>query len=117
MTVAETPMERIEREMREHFPSETGRLDRAVDAFEAAAAALIRPDGSRRYSDAEHQERTTALLEKLDGTLATVTEAAEAAIGKAEADLAKARRAQAEPERDLLARIRARVLGTPAGAG
>ena len=39
----------------------------------------------------------------------------EAAIEQAERDLERARKA-AEPERDLLARIRAKVLGEPAGA-
>ena len=43
-------------------------------------------------------------------------EAAAAAIEQAERDLDRARRAQAEPARDPLASIRARLFGDPAGA-
>lgn len=89
MTVAESPMERIEREMREHFPNETSRLDRAAEAFADGAAGLLRPDGSRRYSDAEHSERLAALLEKLDATLAAISETAAATIERSKADLTK----------------------------
>ena len=87
--VQETPIKRINRELVEHFPLETAKLDRAAETFEAASAALLRPDGSKRYSDAEHQEQMTALLDKLDSVGATVTSAASAAIERAQADLAK----------------------------
>src|SRR4051812_2356925 len=87
--MTETPMERINRELGENFPSEVARLDRAAEAFADGAAALLRPDGSRRYSDAEHLERTSALLGKLDTTLATITEAANTAIEKSKTALAK----------------------------
>jgi hypothetical protein len=87
--MTETAIERIEREMREQFPSETSRLDRATEAFADGAAGLLRPDGSRRYSDDEHQERMAALLDKLDASLTTITDAATTAIEKARTDLAK----------------------------
>ena len=53
--MTETPIERIEREMREQFPTETGRLDRAAETFATDIAKLMRPDGSRRYGDAEQR--------------------------------------------------------------
>jgi hypothetical protein len=89
MTTTETPLERFDREMREQFPTETSRLDSAAEAFADASAALIRPDGTPKYGEAEHQERVDALLGRLDTTLATVTEAADAAVAKAEADITR----------------------------
>ena len=85
----ETPSERFDRELRETFPAETSRLDRAAESFATASAALLRPDGSRRYSDAEHEERTAALLGQLDTVGAAVTSAASAAIAQAEAEIVK----------------------------
>jgi hypothetical protein len=87
--MTETAIERIEREMREHFPTETSRLDRAAESFEEGKARLFDQQGRQIYSDEQHQERMAALLDKLDTNLTTITEAATTAIEKAEADLEK----------------------------
>jgi hypothetical protein len=87
--MSETAIERIEREMREQFPSETSRLDRAVEAFEEGKARLFDQQGRQIYSDEQHQERLASLLGKLDTSLATISEASEAAITKARTDLVK----------------------------
>ena len=85
----ETAMERIDRELGEHFGSEVGRLESAAETFEAARKRLFRDDGSPRYSEAEHAERLGALLTTLDTSLADVTKSAEAAIARGQAELVK----------------------------
>src|SRR5215216_1295424 len=72
--------ERIENNLQEHFSAEAGRLERAAAAFEAGKAGLLRPDGSRKYGDAEHAEREAALLAEYDAVGAEVRATAEAAI-------------------------------------
>jgi len=89
--------ERLENELREHFGSETAALDRAAERAAATIAAerkrLTRPDGSRVFTDQEHAERDKAILAvavaPYDAVAAGITEAADAAIVQAEAELAK----------------------------
>jgi len=85
----ESPSERIERELRETFPSETLRLDCAGEAFEAGKAKLYDGQGRQVYGEELHAERMTDLLAQLDTVGAAVTSAAEASITAAETELAR----------------------------
>jgi hypothetical protein len=100
----------------------TAAIDRAVS--DASLRALAVFPGARAYAEAVHAEarlqlepalvaRNSAGLRRSD--LAMNARRLEDLIAEAERDLDRARQA-AEPARDLLARIRARVLGEPSGA-
>lgn len=65
----------------------TADIDRAADRFRADEAKLLRPDGTRRYSDEEHAERVAALLADFDTTANAARDHAEAAIAEAERTL------------------------------
>ena len=95
----------------------TAAIDRAVS--DASLRALAVFPGARAYAEARLQlepalvARNSAGLRRSD--LAMSARRIEDLIAEAERDLDRARQA-AEPARDLLARIRARVLGEPSGA-
>jgi hypothetical protein len=81
--------EKIEAELKEYFPGEERRIENAAERFRAQAARLLRPDGSRLYSDQEHEQRAAALLAEYDETGAAVTEEIDRAVAEAQAELVK----------------------------
>ena len=64
------------------------RAERAQRTFEEGRAALYRPDGGQRFSDAEHAERLGALRSERNRILREVQQEAEAEITSAQEDLA-----------------------------
>jgi hypothetical protein len=83
-------------------------VDAARQALAAGRQALLDEDGRRLYSDAEHERREQALREQFRAAISEATEAAQAAIRAAEADLEHAdidpvhRLSRAELERAVL---------------
>ncbi len=65
------------------------RVEQAQRILAEGRKALLRPDGSRMYSDAEHVERDHALLATYNQTLAEASQAAQAAIHEADALLSR----------------------------
>lgn len=66
---------------------DTNDIDRAADRFRAEEGRLLRPDGTRRYSDEEHAERVAALLADFDTTARAAHDHAETTIAEAERTL------------------------------
>ena len=75
------PTTRKARELREIAMNAEAERDRA-------RAALLRPDGSRRYGDAEHAERHAEIAETFRSALAAVEEGAEEVIASTASELA-----------------------------
>ena len=80
---------RIDENLREHFGPKVDRIDRAAERFRSQEASLLRPDGSKVYGDAEHQERMQALLAEYDAVGNDVVNDAEEAIAEAEQEIAR----------------------------
>jgi hypothetical protein len=89
-------MDRKERgvEMAGDFPE----VQQAVERARTDRAALLRPDGTRRYTDAEHVEREQAINGRLDSDLDAIIESARSDEAAARAELEGL-----EVERDPLA--------------
>ncbi len=66
------------------------RVDQASRTLAEGRKALLRPDGSKRYSDVEHAEREATLLTQFSTTIREAGDAAQAAIRDAEATLDRA---------------------------
>jgi hypothetical protein len=64
------------------FESEQTRLENAAAVLEAERARLVRPDGTRLYSDPEHAEREQRAL----AAFAQVADAQTAALDRAVAE-------------------------------
>ncbi len=62
----------------------TTNIDRAADQFRAGEQALLRPDGTHKYGDAEHTERVQALLATFDRTGEAAVQHAETLIAESE---------------------------------
>lgn len=69
------------------FPEEDRTIRRAAETAQRDLARLLRPDGSRIYSDQEHQERTRAILQTFDEVGMLVTEKVNATVSQVERDL------------------------------
>jgi len=65
------------------------RVEQAQRRLAEGRKALLRPDGSRMYSDAEHVEREAALTAAHRQTLAKAGQAAQAVIHEADALLSR----------------------------
>ena len=61
---------------------------RAVEAFEEGRSRLLRPDGSRLFSDGEHEERMRALKRERNAVLSEVEEEARSIIEGAGVEVA-----------------------------
>jgi hypothetical protein len=87
------------------------------EEYERLRAASRLAEGAFAQADQELQAALVARnsADQRRGDLQMHSYRIEASIGEVERDLERARQA-AEPERDLLAKIRAKVLGEPAGA-
>lgn len=81
--------QRLDADLQTHFPGEMARIDRAARQFTTDSARLLRPDGSRLYSDDEHAQRVAGLLAAFDQVGAEVTATAQAGITDAERELAR----------------------------
>lgn len=89
--------ERIDRQLRENFPSEARDIDLALERGQARLQkdlkALTRPDGTAVYMPAEQQERAVAIRSaataEFDLVGDRIKNVAQEAIEKARADLAK----------------------------
>jgi hypothetical protein len=81
--------ERIESEIAEFYPADACRIENAAERYRAQAAKLLRPDGSKLYSDQEHRQRLDALLAEYDETGSAVAEEIDRAIAEAERELVK----------------------------
>ena len=64
------------------------RVDNAYDRFETESAKLLREDGTRRFADRGHAERSAAPKAELGGALDTVETSADQEIALAETTLA-----------------------------
>lgn len=64
-------------------------VDTAYKALNEGRAALLRPDGSRRYSDAEHSERDNALRGQFQRTIKDAKDKARARVVETEQRLAR----------------------------
>lgn len=70
------------------FPDEDRTIRRAAGSAQRDLAKLLRSDGSRIYSDQEHQERAAAILRTYDEVGKLVTEKVTAAVSQVEQELA-----------------------------
>jgi len=77
----------------------------ALDKFERGKAALYRPDGTMKYSEAEHNELLITLTERLHGV-------AERAHDAAEAEIATVQRLEEARHDDPVAHLSASELAT-----
>ena len=66
---------------------EREKMDRAVERFEASKAELYREDGSKLYSDEEHEEREAALQREGKATMDAIEEEVDRRIAGAEGAL------------------------------
>src|SRR3712207_5486291 len=90
-------MERINNELREHFPTEIRELERAADRarqnVETERATLFRQDGTPTYAPEAHAELEEAIYvgaaAEFDQATRRVAQTAEQAIAEAERDLAQ----------------------------
>lgn len=64
------------------------RVDNAYDRFETESAKLLREDGTRRFADRGHAERSAAPKAELGSALDTVETSADQEIALAETTLA-----------------------------
>jgi hypothetical protein len=72
--------QRIEANLLEHHAAEVRDLDRAAERRTTQQAALLRPDGSPKYAEAEHAEQLARIDAEFEAVAARVTEQAEAAV-------------------------------------
>lgn len=66
---------------------EREKIDAALEHHETEQAKLLRPDGSKRFSDAEHNERENALKTNFHGALDSIEADISRQIASAEEDL------------------------------
>lgn len=105
-----TPTEIIDQRLRAEFDYEVRQIETALEHHQRERQRLYRPDGTPRYSPAEHQEQLNRLLARFEVVAQQVTAEAEAARAKAEQSLAAMsgdpfdRLSQAEQERANLRR-------------
>lgn len=64
-------------------------IDRAAEHFEAEEAKLYRPDGSKRFGEAEHAEREDALRKELSASLDSIEASIDQQIAGAEEALVR----------------------------
>ena len=88
-TSADAALARIDASLREHFGPKVDRIDRAAETVEAGKAKRYRRDGSKVYSDQEHEQRLQGLLAQFDAVGADVTADAEEAIRETEQEIAR----------------------------
>jgi len=82
------PANRIGDNLRQHFGAEIDRVDRAASRCQERQKQLLRADGSRIFSDLEHDARASDAVAEFDAAAESVGETAALAIAAAEQDLA-----------------------------